>query len=112
MSLLAAGAVFFGWNELEAGKRYQLGEYLDLGTLKAADGGEGDMMQWGDAIGLGAFAVIGMSSALCQPFIHSFTSLLYCLLCPCEKHVSLFLSFLMVILRFLLYPLLLYLQVP
>ena len=59
MSILAAGAVFFGWNELEAGKRYQLGEYVDLGTLKAADGGEGDMMQWGDAVGLGAFAVIG-----------------------------------------------------
>ena len=64
MSLLAAGAVFFGWNELEAGKRYQLGEYLDLGTLKAADGGEGDMMQWGDAIGLGAFAVIGAMNGL------------------------------------------------
>jgi len=64
MSLLAAGAVFFGWNELEAGKRYQLGEFLDLGTLKAADGGEGDMMQWGDAIGLGAFAVIGAMNGI------------------------------------------------
>ena len=64
MSLLAAGAVFFGWNELEPGKRYQLGEYLDLGTLKAADGGEGDMMQWGDAIGLGAFAVIGAMNGI------------------------------------------------
>jgi Glycine transporter len=63
MSLLAAGAVFFGWNELEAGKHYQiLG--LDLGTLKAADGGEGDMMQWGDAIGLGAFAVIGAMNGI------------------------------------------------
>jgi hypothetical protein len=63
MSMLAAAGVFFCWGELEAGKRYRIGD-VDLGTLKSADGGEGEMMAWGDAIGFGAFAAIGAMNGI------------------------------------------------
>jgi uncharacterized membrane protein YeiH len=53
MSAAAAAATFFLWPALPSGN-----------AVKAADGGEGPLMWWGDAIGVGAFAVIGAQNAL------------------------------------------------
>lgn len=69
ISIAAAATAFYCWGELEPGK-----DILGTGlTLKSADGGEGDLMNWGDAIGVGAFAVIGAMNGIRanSPFIVS-----------------------------------------
>lgn len=57
ISVLAASAFFFGWEMLPNNEKESLG-------LKNADGGEGEVMQWGDALGVGAFAVIGCMNGI------------------------------------------------
>ncbi|KAF0693148.1 hypothetical protein As57867_015789, partial [Aphanomyces stellatus] len=60
LSAAAAAVAFYAWGELEPGQ-----DILAPGvTLKAADGGEGTLMDWGDAIGVGAFAVIGAMNGI------------------------------------------------
>jgi uncharacterized membrane protein YeiH len=60
ISVAAAAGAFYFWGDLEPGK-----EVANSGlTLKASDGGEGDLMNWGDAIGVGAFAVIGAMNGI------------------------------------------------
>ncbi|KDO25445.1 hypothetical protein SPRG_09387 [Saprolegnia parasitica CBS 223.65] len=59
LSLIPAGVAFFLWGALPPGT-----EILPGVTLKAIDGGEGTAMQWGDAIGVGAFAVIGVMNGI------------------------------------------------
>jgi uncharacterized membrane protein YeiH len=69
ISLAATSSAFYFWGDLEAGKDVA-GTSL---TLKSADGGEGDLMNWGDAVGVGAFAVIGAMNGIRAgcPFIVS-----------------------------------------
>ncbi|RHY26328.1 hypothetical protein DYB32_007738 [Aphanomyces invadans] len=57
----AAAGAFYLWGQLPAGEEVAPGTGL---TLKAADGGEGTLMDWGDAIGVGAFAVIGAMNGI------------------------------------------------
>ena len=59
-----AGLTFFLWPSLEGGG--------DNNAIKTADGGEGDALLYGDAIGVAAFAVIGAQNgirALCHPAV-------------------------------------------
>jgi len=59
MAALAAGGVFFLWGNLEPGR-----EVLPGLVLKRADGGEGNLMALGDALGLGAFAAVGAMNGI------------------------------------------------
>ncbi|KAI8612365.1 UPF0126 domain-containing protein [Chytriomyces sp. MP71] len=55
LSVGAALAAFYLWGSLPVG---------DSQTIKTQDGGEGTVLQWGDAIGVGAFAVIGAMNGI------------------------------------------------
>lgn len=70
ISTLAAAGVFYYWGKLKPGEEVIPQTGL---TLKNADGGEGSAMDWGDAIGVGAFAVIGAMNGLrsSSPFLVS-----------------------------------------
>ncbi|RHY36324.1 hypothetical protein DYB38_004022 [Aphanomyces astaci] len=59
ISAVSATVAVYVWHRLRPGCPLWLGL-----TLKAADCGEGDLMQWGDAIGVGAFAVIGAMNGI------------------------------------------------
>lgn len=54
MSLLCAAAAFALWHTVNSE------------AVRTADGGEGPVMLWGDAVGVGAFAVVGAQNALRQ----------------------------------------------
>ncbi|KAJ3020557.1 UNVERIFIED_CONTAM: hypothetical protein HDU68_010115 [Siphonaria sp. JEL0065] len=58
LSLVSAAAAFFLWGKLERA------EDKDDLALKGPDGGEGRLMDWGDAVGVGAFAVIGAMNGI------------------------------------------------
>ena len=70
ISAAAAAGAFYFWGDLEAGKEVIPGTGL---TLKSKSGGEGDLMDWGDAVGVGAFAVIGAMNGIrsSSPFLIS-----------------------------------------
>ncbi|KDO25444.1 hypothetical protein SPRG_09386 [Saprolegnia parasitica CBS 223.65] len=61
MSALAATTAFYFWGDMRPGQEIVPGSGL---TLKSADGGEGTAMEWGDAVGVGAFAVIGAMNGI------------------------------------------------
>ncbi|OQS00691.1 hypothetical protein THRCLA_05894 [Thraustotheca clavata] len=61
LSIIPAALAFYFWGVMEPGQ--EIVPFLGL-TLKGADGGEGTAMQWGDAIGVGAFAVIGAMNGI------------------------------------------------
>lgn len=56
MSLVAAAGVFFLWPSMQGSD--------SPFALKSTDGGEGRLMDFGDALGLGAFAVIGTMNGI------------------------------------------------
>ncbi|ETV90106.1 hypothetical protein H310_15062, partial [Aphanomyces invadans] len=68
LSAFAATVTVYWWHRIQSGQPFWMGL-----TLKALDGGEGDLMQWGDAIGVGAFAVIGAMNGIraSQPIVVS-----------------------------------------
>ncbi|OQS01421.1 hypothetical protein ACHHYP_01072 [Achlya hypogyna] len=68
MSAFAATLAFYFWGDMKPGQ-----ELLPGLTLKSVDGGEGTAMEWGDAIGVGAFAVIGAMNGIRaqSPFVVS-----------------------------------------
>ncbi|RHZ27529.1 hypothetical protein DYB37_004716 [Aphanomyces astaci] len=57
----AAAGAFYLWGQIPAGDEVIEGTGL---TLKSTDGGEGTLMDWGDAVGVGAFAVIGAMNGI------------------------------------------------
>ncbi|CAK4086111.1 unnamed protein product [Aphanomyces euteiches] len=61
LSAAAAAGTFYLWGQLSPGKEIIEGSGM---TLKSADGGEGTLLDWGDAIGIGAFAVIGAMNGI------------------------------------------------
>ncbi|OQS00694.1 hypothetical protein THRCLA_05895 [Thraustotheca clavata] len=61
LSGVAATAAFYFWGDMKPGQELVPGSGL---TLKSADGGEGTMMEWSDAVGVGTFAVIGAMNGI------------------------------------------------
>jgi uncharacterized membrane protein YeiH len=61
ISIFTASLLFYGWSHLIPGKEIIPNSGL---VIKTAEGGEGSFMDWGDAIGLGAFAVIGAMNGI------------------------------------------------
>lgn len=72
MSLVSAAGLFFYWGDVEPGKEIFPGTGL---MLKSKSGAEGNLMLWTDAIGVGAFSVIGAMNGISAsaPFVISAT---------------------------------------